>query len=339
MTCVASIGERALIERVRARAGAPPDWVTVGIGDDAAVFRSERGADNVVTTDSLVDGVHFRRAWTSTRAIGRKALATNLSDLAAMGASPRAALLSLALPDDLLLDDFDALIEGFVAAGTETGTPLVGGNLTRTPGPLTVDTTAIGAVRPRKLLTRAGGRPGDELYVTGTVGAAATGLAMLTAGIDRAALSVTEAECISRYETPEARLRCGIIVARTRSARACVDLSDGLSDAALQLAAASGTGAVIEAACIPVHPGARSWWATRTSADLQTVAVSGGEDYELLFAVAPRRRRAFLAGLNRCRGLQVTLVGRLTTEPGAWLASADRRVPLHKGHDHFAPHG
>src|SRR5262245_10686812 len=148
MTTVSSIGERALIERVRLRAGTPPDWVTLGIGDDAAVLQPERGTFDVITTDSLIDGVHFRRAWSEPKAIGHKALATNLSDLAAMGASPRAALLSLALPADLPLTDFDGLIDGFVTLAAATGTALIGGNITRTPGPLVLDTTAIGAARP-----------------------------------------------------------------------------------------------------------------------------------------------------------------------------------------------
>src|ERR1041384_3132316 len=130
---VQSTGEHALIERLRCRAGAPPVWLTVGIGDDAAVMQPTRGAFDVVTADSLVEGVHFRREWTSAGAIGHKALAVNLSDLAAMGATPRVALLSLAMPVELLLSDFDALIDGFVSLGEREKVALVGGNLTRSP--------------------------------------------------------------------------------------------------------------------------------------------------------------------------------------------------------------
>jgi thiamine-monophosphate kinase len=331
---VASLGEHALIERVRARAGPPPAWVTLGIGDDAAVLTPERGTSDVVTTDSLIDGVHFRRAWTSARAIGHKALATSLSDLAAMGAAPRAALLSLALPPDMPVEEFDALIDGFVELGVRQGAPLVGGNLTRSPGPLMVNTTAIGAVRPRRLLTRAGGRPGDELYVTGSLGAAAAGLAMLAAAVDRASLDQAEAECVARHEEPEARVRCGVIVARNRAAHACVDLSDGLADGARQIARASGTGVVIVAESVPIHGGARAW-AGRTSIDPLALAVRGGEDYELLFAVAPRRRRTFLAAVGRCPGVSVTCVGRLTSEAGAWLRGPGGAVPLDEGFVHF----
>jgi thiamine-monophosphate kinase len=334
MSSVASLGEHALIERVRARAGSPPAWVTLGIGDDAAVLEPERGTLDVITTDTLIDGVHFRRAWTTTRAVGHKALATSLSDLAAMGATPRAALLSLALPADLTVEDFDALIDGFVGLGTRLGVPLVGGNLTRSPGPLVADTTAIGAVRRRRLLTRAGGRPGDELYVTGKMGAAAAGLAMLTAGADRSALAPEEAECVTRYEQPDARLRCGMIVARNRAARACVDLSDGLADGARQIARSSRTGVVIDAEAVPLHPAARAWF-ERTSRDPLARALSGGEDYELLFAVAPRSRRTFLGAVRRCPDVEVTLVGRLTAEPGAWLLGPAGSSPLGAGFVHF----
>ena len=179
------IGEHALIERIRTRAGDPPAWVTIGIGDDAAVVEPVRGELVTITTDSLVDGVHFKRAWTSPASVGHKALAVSLSDLAAMGATPRASLLSLALPPDFSLQEFDDLVDAFIALARRAGAPLVGGNLTRTTGPLVVDSTAIGSVRPRRVMRRSGGRAGDELYLTGALGAAAAGLAMLTASADR----------------------------------------------------------------------------------------------------------------------------------------------------------
>jgi thiamine-monophosphate kinase len=331
---VASVGEHALIERLRTRAGSPPAWIPIGIGDDAAVIEPERGALTVVTTDSLVEGVHFRREWTSLAALGHKALAVSLSDLAAMGATPRASLLSLALPPDLPLREFDDFIDAFVALGTRAGAPLVGGNLTRSPGPLVADSTALGSVRRRRVLRRSGGRPGDDLYLTGTLGAAAAGLAMLTASVRRSELAPEEADCIARYERPDARLRCGTAIGRARAASACMDLSDGLADAVRQVATASHTGAIVEADAIPVHPGARSW-AVRIEIDPLTLAVSGGEDYELLFAVHPRQRAAFRVAGRACGDLGLTRVGRLTAEPGAWLERGGKLEPLGTGFTHF----
>jgi thiamine-monophosphate kinase len=331
---VADVGERALIERLRARAGTPPAWVTLGIGDDAAVVEPARGALDVFTTDSLVEGVHFRRDWTSPRDIGHKALAVSLSDLAAMGASPRVVLLSLALPPDLSVADFDDLIDGVVTLAARVKAALVGGNLARSPGPLVVDTTAVGTVRRRRVLARGGGRAGDHLYVTGVLGGAAAGLGLLAGAADRALLDAAELACIERYERPDARLRCGVIVGRNRAASACVDLSDGLADGARQIARASGTGVVIDADAVPVHPGARAW-ADRAGREPLALALSGGEDYELLFAVPPRRRSRFLGAVRRCPDITVTRVGQLTAGQDACLRRGARLEPLDAGFTHF----
>jgi len=159
---VAEAGEHALIERVRQRLGPSPDWLLVDVGDDAAVYEPVRGLVEVITTDAIVDGVHFDRRFVPARAIGHRALAVNLSDLAAMGATPRLATLSLVLPPDLPLADFDEMIDGLLALATESRTRIVGGNVTSTSGPLAVDVTLIGAVHRRRVLTRGGARPGER---------------------------------------------------------------------------------------------------------------------------------------------------------------------------------
>ena len=153
----------------------------MGPGDDAAVLKPVRNALDVVTTDALVDGVHFDTRFVPPQAIGHRALAVNLSDLAAMGARPRAALLSLALPATLAVDVLDGFLDGFLAHAAAQQVAIVGGNITRTDGPLVVNVTAHGSVRPRGVLTRRGARPGDGVYVTGWLGAAAVGLASLRA--------------------------------------------------------------------------------------------------------------------------------------------------------------
>jgi thiamine-monophosphate kinase len=331
---ISMLGERELIARLQQRVPAPPTHVRIGIGDDAAVIAPARNMDDVVTTDSLVEGVHFRRDWSTAESIGHKALAVNLSDLAAMGATPRVSLLSLALPADFPLSDFDALLDGYLALSASSGTALVGGNLTRSPGPLVIDVTAIGSVGHRHVLTRTGARKGDELYVTGAIGAAAAGLAMRQAGRTRDGLDDARA-CIERYERPGPRLRCGRIVGRTHAASAAIDLSDGFSDAAWRLADGGNVGLVVDAAALPIAVGAAAW-ARDMGQDPIGFALAGGEDYELAFAVPTRRRSRFLAAVRRCAGLTVTRVGIFGGEAGVWLDRDGTKTPLLRtGFAHF----
>jgi thiamine-monophosphate kinase len=298
---ISDLTERALIARLRARVPASPDWVLTGIGDDAAVLAPARGMVEVVTTDALVEGVHFRREWSSATDIGHKALAVNLSDLAAMGATPRAALLSLTLPAAFPLDDFDALLDGFLALAALTKTPLVGGNIARSTGGLHIDVTVTGAVRPRRVLRRSGARPGDRLFVTGRLGAAAAGLAALMSSERAFSEQPDSEELLAAHRRPSPRLRTGIVVANNRSASACMDLSDGLADAIQQVCEASGCGADVDTAAVPVQEGA-------TLAQ----ALTGGEDYELLFAVPRRRTRLFHAAIKQAGEVAVTEIGACT---------------------------
>jgi thiamine-monophosphate kinase len=331
---VAALGEHALVARIACRTRSVGPHVLIGIGDDAAVTRAERGTVDVTTTDSLVEHVHFRRDWTPLAAVGHKALAVNLSDLAAMGASPRSALLSLVLPADLTVADFDALVGGVVDLAATSRVSLIGGNIARSPGPLVIDVTAIGSVRPRRVLRRAGARAGHELYVTGTLGGAAAGLAMLESGRKRGEDAAIDA-CLDRYERPDARWRVASVIARTGAAAAALDVSDGLAEVARRLAEASGLGVVVEASAVPVHPGVPAW-ARTTGRDAISLAITGGEDYELAFAVAPRRRRKFLAAARRGGHVPVTRVGRFVAEPGAWLERDDgQREALAAGFVHF----
>ena len=331
---MASIGEQALIDRIRDRAGAPPPSVLVGIGDDAAVLRPDRGSVLVVTTDILIEDVHFRRAWTEPRAIGHKALAVSLSDLGAMGAIPRSAQLSLGLPADLTLQAFDELIDGFLALARDAGVALTGVNLSRSPCPLVLDVTLLGAAFPRKLLARKGASPGDEIHLTGVVGGAAAGLAWLTGGVDRAKADEDVQRAIDRHERPAPRWRCGLIVARSRAASAAIDLSDGLAEAAWQLAEASGVGIELDSDAIPVDAAMRRR-AQETETDPVQDALTGGEDYELLFAVPRRRTRRFASAARRFRDVPTTLIGVVTPGSGVVVRHGDRLIPLQRGFQHF----
>jgi thiamine-monophosphate kinase len=328
---VADVGEHALIARVRDRVPPAPDWVAVGVGDDAAVVEPARNLLEVVTTDAMVEGVHFDRAFTPPAAIGHRALAANLSDLAAMGAAPRSALLSFVLPPALPLADFDAILDGFMALAAAHGVTLIGGNITRSPGPLLVDVTAIGTVRRRRVLTRAGARPGDEVWVSGEIGSAAAGLQSLSAGApDRQAM----AGCEAAFLTPEPRVRLGCLLGRNRAATSSVDLSDGLADGLHQLAAASATGLVVDAAAIPLADAARGWFEGR-GGDPVLAAIAGGDDYELLFTVRPRERRRLDGVRRQARGVPLTRIGVVVREPGVVLARGGMSGPVPSGYIHF----
>jgi thiamine-monophosphate kinase len=321
---------------IRDRFPAPAGLLAVGIGDDAAVAIPARGALEVLTTDALVEGIHFDRAFCSLFDVGYKALAVNVSDVAAMGATPRLALLSLILPSALTISDIDGLLDGFAQMAREAHVTLAGGNITRSPGPLVVDVSLVGAVRPRKVLTRSGGRPGDVLYMTGTVGAAAAGLGWLRAGGRSAELDDTGefAPCVARYLRPEPRFRLGAVLGGTRAASACMDLSDGLGDAVSQLAQASGTGAVIDAALLPI-PDCASRWFRSQGTDPVHASLTGGDDYELLFAVPARRRGRFRTVVRQARGVAVTRIGEFTETPDVSLIRAGIAEPLPGGFVHF----
>ena len=330
-------GERQLIDRIRQRFPDPPLPFVVGIGDDAAVVKPERGALQVLTTDALVEGVHFDRRYSSLSDVGYRALAVNVSDIAAMGAAPRQALLSLILPDWITAEDVDAIADGVAGMAREAGVSLAGGNLTRTSGPLVVDVTVTGAVRPRKFLTRGGGRPGDMLYVSGSLGAAAAGLRWLRQqepGPHALPDDPELASCVLRYRRPVPRTRLGGLLGRTRTARACMDLSDGLGDAARQVAEASGTGVRIHAARLPIDPGARRWLTARGE-DPVAASIASGDDYELLFAVPEKGGRRLTAVGRMTRGLPLTRIGELTAEQDVVLVRDGRRDLLPSGFSHF----
>jgi thiamine-monophosphate kinase len=336
---LAAFTERDLIGRIRARLSSPADWLLVGIGDDAAVVEPAKNRVEVLTVDAVVEGVHFDRAFVPADAIGHRALAVNLSDLAAMGAAPRLALLSLVLPPTLLLSEFDGIIQGVATLAARHGMRVVGGNLARSPGPLIVDITAIGTVKRRQALTRGGARPGDELYVSGTIGSAAAGLESLrrqlagarSSGDDGVpAPNTGDTPLIDAYLRPAPRIRIGTLLSRNRAATACMDLSDGLSDAVYQIAEASGVGAEIDADALPIDPAARAVLRARHD-DPIVRAITAGDDYELLAAVRPRMRRR-LAAVTRHGDVPLRRIGIVTADRAVVLkrstAGGVERMPL-----------
>ena len=335
MTVVSQLTERELVARIRQRLAPAPEWLLVGIGDDAAVVEPERNRVEVLTVDAVVDGVHFDRAFTPPDAIGHRALAVNLSDLAAMGASPRLALLSMALPPSLPLEDYDAIAGGIARLAAAERLHVVGGNLTKTPGPLTIDIAVVGTVKRRQALTRSGARAGDEVYVSGALGGAAAGLALLRRLGATPAGSPHASAVVDRYLRPQPRVRLGLMLARNRAASACVDLSDGLADGLHRIAEASGVGIAIDGDALPIDPAARALFDERGD-DPVRAAICGGDDYELLFTVRPRTRRRLTAAA-RHGGAALTRIGACTADRAVVVQRGGAPMPVPEGYSHFAP--
>jgi thiamine-monophosphate kinase len=253
-----------------------------------------------------------------------------------MGAEPRVATLSLGLPPALPAVWVADLVRGLVDAARAARVDLVGGNVSRS-GVLFVDVTVTGAVKPRHLLRRAGARAGDELYVSGEVGAASAGLAWLQAGTaGDARVEEHLARAVERYRRPEARVALGVQIGRNKAASACMDTSDGLADALRQLADASGVGVRIDAAAVPISPAVAAV-APRAGVDPDALIWSGGEDYELLFAVPRRVRRRFAHVSGRTGLPAVTRIGVCTKDADLVVVdAAGRDTPLPHGYEHFA---
>ena len=303
--CLSDVGEAELVERIARRAGHPPDraW-PLSIGDDAALLRPRSGEDLVLSVDAQVEGSHFRWGREGPALVGRRALAVSLSDLAAMGARPVGSLLSFAAPRRFRLRDFDACIEGFVAEGRTYGCPLVGGNLARAAA-VSLHVTVVGAVGRGAGLRRGRLRPGDGLYVTGTLGGAALAR-------HRADRRGTRARHV-----PTARIEAGRRLARWSSAVGCIDLSDGLATDLPNMLAGSGCGAEVDVAALP-RPRGFEAGCKALGLDPDALLLRGGEDYELLFALRPPARGRLFgeAALGRRLGVPVRRIGAVRADPG-----------------------
>jgi thiamine-monophosphate kinase len=334
------LSELGLIEQIRRGFPSGSKAITLGIGDDCAILRPPAGHEVLVTTDFTLEGRHFRRDLHPPESVGHRCLARGLSDLAAMGATPLAAFLSLALPGTMLTEAagrawVERFFNGLRTLAELHRVPLAGGDTSESPGVknglILADIVLVGTVPKREALRRSGAAAGDALYVTGELGGAAAELATMLKR-QRRILKVTTTEGHPQL-FPEPRLDVGESLVRRELATACLDLSDGLSTDLAHLCRASGICAEIEQLALPIHPLARKPGAT---AALQA-ALHGGEDYELLFA-AP----ASLLMPTSLAGVPITRIGTLkkkrTGRPLMTMLTPDgSRVELEPGGwEHFA---
>ncbi len=353
------IGELVLIEQIRRASRLRNASVVLGIGDDCAILRPPTGCELLITTDFSLEGRHFRRDRHPAESVGHRCLARGLSDLAAMGAKPLAAFLSLALPRDIVTTKSGQqwtrrFLHGLHALGDRYACPLAGGDTAESPssiagatgsglpgiaspGLILADIILVGAAPTGKALRRSGARPGDLLYCTGSLGGAAAELATVLArkSVARIRSSGTAGANAAQHPhlLPEPRLATGAALLRRKLASAALDLSDGLSTDLMHLCVASGVHAVVDAAALPIHPLAA---ALGPAAALQA-ALHGGEDYELLFTAAASTRIP-----RSLAGVPITPIGRITRrrtgQPIMTLLHPDgTRQPLQPaGWEHFS---
>lgn len=326
------MGEFELLAKLRDRLPPAGARVRLGSGDDAAV--TVPGGATATSVDAIVEGIHFRRDEAPAQTIGRKALATALSDLAAMGAEAGEAYVVLGAPPDLPEGEFDALLEGLLGIAEETGTTLAGGDLTRAPA-LTLAVTVVGhAPQADDFVRRSGAHPGDVLVVTGELGGAAAGRLLL----DRPELASdlpgeTADRLRARQLDPTPRLRSGRALAEA-GATAMIDLSDGLAGDALHVAQASGAALRIEAGSLPLAKGVAEV-AAATEQDPLQLAVAGGEDYELLAALPAERLAEATQQLAAGAEATLTTIGQVVEGEGVELRLPGGGLLEAAGYDHF----
>ena len=334
---LADIGEFALIARLTAGLESRPD-VTLGVGDDAAAL--DLGSDQLLlaTCDSQVEGRHFLSHIATPREIGHKALAVNLSDIAAMGGEPLWVLVSLIAPPELDVSVVDGIYDGLRALAKRYHVAIVGGNVSSTNGPLTLDITALGRVTRGQIVTRAGAHPGDRLLVTGSLGAGLVGLRLFTATSGVETPPDARARVRARMTTPEPRVREGMALAATGAVTAMLDISDGLAGDLGHICERSHVGALVEAAALPVDDATRAV-ALALGEDPVALALIGGDDYELLFTARPEDVTRVMEAA-RAVGTEVTVIGEITPpEAGMRVRDLDGSIrPLApRGWNHLSP--
>jgi thiamine-monophosphate kinase len=344
-----SITEDELIAAIVKALGAPPRTLRLGIGDDAAVWKASPHHLSLLTTDMLVDGVHFRLAATSPQALGRKALAENLSDIAAMGGWPTVAVVALGLTDVVDEAWVRGFYSGIASLAKDARCAIAGGDIVRAPA-VTLGITVVGEVRPTHLRTRAGARPGDIAAITGPLGRAAAGLrlldkpaAMQSRALERGSGSLGRdssqdfaAVLRTAYLEPTARLREGRYLASRHAVRALMDIPDGLSTDATRMARASGVDVVLDPVALAPDPAVAAA-ARELELDAIDLVLNGGDDYELLAAIEPRAFEHVAAGFAKRFGRPLLRIGRFETGEGrAWIGRYGKRgVVTPSGYDHM----
>ncbi len=325
----ANLGEFGLISRITSGVCAH-ESVRTGIGDDAAVTVLSAGMQLLTSTDMLLEDVHFRRAWHDPYRLGRKTLAVSISDIAAMGAAPRWALLSLALPADLTLDFIDDFMRGFLAMADENRVTLIGGDTCSSRFGLSLSVTIMGEQYPERIVRRSGAMPDDDIWVTGTLGDAALGLKLVEVGGGGVADVL-----LSRLLDPNPQVAAALALSEGGLATAMIDISDGVLADFGHIAEKSAVGGCLSLADLPLSINFRRHTAHFPTIPYQ-LALSGGEDYELCFTATCSNREKIVTCMKKC-GIAATRIGIVSSSRGVTVVNPDGSpylVPT-EGFNHF----
>ncbi|BCJ87193.1 thiamine-phosphate kinase [Effusibacillus dendaii] len=329
------VGEFGLIELLRAKLQPVDQSVVVGIGDDAAVLSYDAAMNVLLTTDMLVEGIHFREDTIDFQSLGWKSMAASISDIAAMGGIPKHAVISLAIPPSYEILKLEQLYEGIAEIGRLHHTCIIGGDITKTNGPLVISVTLTGQTEQGQALLRSGAQVGDLVFVTNCIGGSAAGLACLQS--DRRTLLTPDQQIklLHFHQRPQPQVQAGRILAGSGFCSSCNDISDGLASELHEIASASGVSIRIEESRLPIDSSVRNF-ARIDGSDPVNWALYGGEDYQLTGTINPLGYASVLTEFQ-LHGLEMSIVGRVVQGTGVLLERlSGETIPLAaSGYNHF----
>ncbi|MBI5970233.1 MAG: thiamine-phosphate kinase [Deltaproteobacteria bacterium] len=335
---IKDLGEERLIKYLSKRFTQRHPRLIKAIGDDASVTVQRGGWALLSTTDVLIEGVHFKKGRTPAYLLGKKALAISLSDIAAMGGNPLFYLVSIAVPPDTPVRFLTDVYRGMYERAKKCGAFLAGGNTARLPGRIVIETTVIGEAQKNRVVYRAGAKKGDMIFLTGAAGDSALGLLELKRR-DKGALKGPFKKLALRHLDPEPRLEAGAALGAQGLISSMIDVSDGVLLDLKRLCAASGVSAAIDIACLPISKEFKRYEAQRRRS-FATLALIGGEDYELLFTARPENEARVMRAASGLK-LRITKIGAITGGPRTRVKvfGADGKAVKTKssGYLHFRP--
>jgi thiamine-monophosphate kinase len=344
------LGELGIINKFFQHFSLAASGINLGMGDDAAALEIPKGYMQLITTDIMVEDIHFERKYCAPQFLGHKILAINLSDIAAMGGEPRYFLLSLGFPEDLEVEFLEAFIAGLQQTAKDYNVTLIGGDTSASKKYIILSLTLLGQVKKRELITRSGAKPGDYTYVSGHIGCSAVGLNLLKAGyyldsgmVFKRGVSIDKDEeklarqCLLAHLSPSPRLKLGRVLSAKRLARAMIDVSDGISRDLNHICRLSKCGALLYEESLPISE-AVHYWAKKLKLSPYDLALHGGEDYELLFTLPPEKAEELEHEIKKNQLISATKIGEIKDQKeGIKIQHLDgtRSMLTDKGYDHF----